>query len=72
MSYTIAVLEEIHTGFTVDFSKMGNKYLIYIKQDDATSHNTYDSIEDAALVFGKLSQAVITGCYSFEDRIAML
>lgn len=36
------------------------------------TYKKYGTQEEAYTVFEKLSKAIVTGCYSYEDRKAML
>ena len=70
MNYTIAVMEDIHNGQKLDFSKDGNQYVIglYSEETDTWVSKFYSSLEEAYEHFEKISKAIITGCYSFEQR----
>ena len=74
MSYTIASLEDIQAEVTYDFVTSGNKYIItiYNKLSKESQHKKYDTLDDAIKVFQKLTEVILTGCYSDEDRIKML
>lgn len=74
MNYTIASIEDVRGTITVEFEKSGNKYLVGIYETETKefTHKKYDEMETAYSVFEKLSKAIITGCYSYEDRKGML
>lgn len=74
MNYTIAVLEEVHTGFTMDYGKNGNRYYITIHDKESGIYRSREFVEfdDAIRVLGKLSEAVYGNLYSFDDRVKIL
>lgn len=74
MHYTIAVMEDVHFGQRVNFDSVGNKYLVGLYEEETKTyvHKTYDSQEEAYEHFEKISKAIITSCYSFEQRKGFL
>lgn len=74
MNYTIAVLEDVYNDMTIDFCKDGENYTICIHaKPESYSHTMiYPNKHDANIVFLRLTVAIIDGCYSLEERIAML
>lgn len=70
MHYTVAVIEDVQCGQRVNFDHVGNKYLVGLYEEETKTyvHKTYASMEEAYSVFEKLSKAIITSCYSFEQR----
>lgn len=74
MSYTIASMEDVHNDLVLDFGKNGNKYTvsIYNKQTKELTHKEYTQQEEAINIFDKVSRAILTGCYSEQDRRNMI
>lgn len=73
MYYTIASLSDVHNNQEFDFNKNGNRYTIGIRGEDGTyKTKTFDNMRIAHEVFQKLTYAVLTGCYSFEQRVQIL
>jgi hypothetical protein len=74
MHYTIAIIEDVQGEIKVNFDSKGNKYQvgIYNTETKEYTHNTFEKQEQAYAIFEKLSKAIVTGCYSYEDRKAML
>ena len=73
MIYTIATMSDTHGDMSIDFDKSGNMYLICLRNTE-TNELTYKEFADhadAVELFNKLSMAILTGCYSYEDRKAM-
>lgn len=73
MNYTIATLNEVHGDINVDFVKSGNMYLICLRNTEINelTYKKFANHADAVGLFNKLSMAILTGCYSYEDRKAM-
>ena len=70
MNYTIATLEDVQGIILVDFSRDGSNYVVTMLNTythECTSKR-FDNIDNAYSVFEKLSKAIITGCYSYEQR----
>lgn len=74
MNYTIASLEDIQLGQTIDFDKDGNCYIIIIRNNETKETRTkrFENIGIAYEVFQRLTMAVLNGCYSFEQRAQIL
>lgn len=74
MHYTIALLEDLAQETSFQFNAAGNKYLIYMikESENATISVKYDTHAEAFKVFMKLTEAVLTGCYSFDQRISIM
>lgn len=70
MYYTIAVLEDVHNGQKFEFNKNGNEYTISLYDEESGVYVTkdYKTNEGAIKVYQRLMEAVLTGCYSFEQR----
>lgn len=67
---TIAVLEDLAGGQTIEFCKVGNKYIIGItdRKEDKYVTRHYRTRKEAQFVFLNLSYVVLEGNYSFEQR----
>lgn len=74
MSYTIAVMEDVHGGQKLSFEKSGNEYVVHIYDEESDTYVSryYPTIDAAYIAFEKISKAIITGCYSFEQRKGFL
>lgn len=74
MNYTIAVMEDVHNGQKLFFDKSGNMYdvCLYSEEIDTYVSRQYSTMEEAYRSFEKISKAIITGCFSFEQRKAFL
>lgn len=74
MSYTIAVIEDVQGTIKVDFGKSSNQYIVSIWETELreSTCKCYKTQEEAYSIFEKLSKAIITGCFSYEQRKAML
>lgn len=74
MNYTIAIMEDVQGVIRINLDKPGNEYLVglYNKETKEYSHNTFSNINEANDIFQKLSSAIITGAYSYEQRKQML
>ena len=73
MYYTIAVLEDLAQETRILFNACGNKYQVQmILNEFHVETKTYDTHAEAVAVFMKLADAVVTGCYSHTQRVAML
>ena len=74
MHYTIASLRDMQLQMGIELSKSGNKYQVSIHDNESGSfvHKDYKNHTDACAVFENLTKAVITGCYSYEQRKAMM
>lgn len=70
MSYTIAILEDVHNDQVFEFNKDGNGYTISLHNEATREYcsKRYKTIEEAREVYMMLVNAVMTGCYSFEQR----
>lgn len=70
MYYTIAVLEDVHNGQKFEFNKNGNEYTISLYDEESGVYVTkdYKTNEGAIKAYQRLMEAVLTGCYSFEQR----
>ena len=71
MNYIIAVLDAVHKRERIYLEVSGNKYKILIL--DRYTHNeeyiTFDNIDTAISAFNQLSEWIIKGKYSTEDKI---
>lgn len=74
MYYTIASTEDLNNKVTVDFSQRGNKYSVelYNRETKDFTHKEFAKIEDALNLYQRLVEAIVTGCYSYEDRKSWL
>lgn len=74
MHYTIAMLEDVQGNVKVNFAATGNKYLVglYNTVTREYTHKVFAKHADACKVFQWFTEAIITGCYSYEDRKAQL
>lgn len=75
MYYTIATMEEIHSGFKVTYGHTGNCYhiTIYSPENDIFrsrewAHNDRDA---AQAMFLKIASWIMGGLYSDQDRVRM-
>ena len=73
MNYTIATMTDIHNDINIDFDKSGNMYMICLRNTESNelTYKKFANHADAVELFNKLSTAILTGCYSYEDRKAM-
>ena len=74
MNYTIGVMTDVMGDVMVSFEKSGNSYLVgffNIKTKEYTN-KTFNSLEEAQEVFNKFVNAILSGCYSYEQRKAFL
>ena len=71
MNYTIALLEEAHSGFTADYGVDGNKYYIAIHDKESGIYRSriFDTADEAVRMFTTLANIVCKSLYSFEDRL---
>ena len=71
MNYTIALLEEAHSGFTADYGVDGNKYYITIHDKESGIYRSriFDIADEAVRMFTTLANIVCKSLYSFEDRL---
>ena len=74
MSYTIASLTDIQGVLVVDFGKNGNmnEVSLYNIETKELSIKKFDKMEDAYIIFEKLSKAIIFGEYSEEVKRSWL
>lgn len=74
MNYTIAWLEEAHSGFNMDYGKNGNKYYISVHDKESGIYRSreFERQDEAVQIFVLLTAAVCRGEYSFEDRVKIL
>ena len=78
MIYTIAILEDLVEDIEIEFNKDGKGYtVIIIKKGDGIeirkSYRRYfDNLKEAKEVFNKISDAILEGMYSFENRLNIL
>ena len=74
MHYTIAFLEEAHSGFFVEYGIHGDKRYISIndKKTGTCWTQEFKDKDEAAKVFLALTNAVLCGMYNFEDRTKIL
>jgi len=74
MNYTIAIIEDVQGVIRVNLDKSGNKYLVGVYNTETKEylHNTFSNINEANDIFQKLSLAIITGAYSYEQRKQIL
>lgn len=74
MNYTIAWIEEPHSGFSVDYGKDGNRYYVSMhdKESDVYRSRKFDNRDEAVKTFLILTDAVCRGLYSFENRVAIM
>lgn len=74
MIYTIAIMQDIQNGQVVTLDKNGANFTVWLQNTDKKekTRKNFESIDDAYTVFEKLSHAIITGCYSYGQRKAML
>lgn len=74
MNYTIATLKDVQGDIKVNFVVNGNQYYIglYNEETDEYTTKTFDTIEEAQAVFNKFVSAILTGCYSYEQRKSWL
>ena len=74
MNYTIASMNDNNFNQSINLDKSGNKYLVGLYNADTKEycHREFDSINDAYIIFEKLSRCICFGNYSFSDRKAMM
>lgn len=78
MNYTIAGMTDIHSeiGLQIFYEKNGNKYNLVMAWNEnderQTKIVTVDTQEIAITRYLKLAKAILEGCYTFNDRIAIL
>lgn len=70
MMYSIAIIQDVHFKMFAELGKKGNKYTVSIGLENASDFKLkeFDDIESAYTVFEKISKAIVTGCYSYEQR----
>lgn len=73
MHYTIASISDMAGKCTIDLDKSGNQYNISIRTEYGASFKMkYDTRQQAHAVFMRLTEAIITGCYSYEQRCQIM
>lgn len=78
MNYTIAGMTDVHSeiGLQVFYEKSGNKYNLVMSWLEADERKTkfveVDTQEVAVVRYLKIAQAILTGAYTFNDRLAIL
>lgn len=74
MNYTIAWIEEAHSGFSLDYGMDGNKRYICLHDKESGIYRSrkFDNQDEAIRIFLVLTDAVCRGLYSFEDRVKLL
>ncbi len=74
MEITIASLEPMFGDILVTYNKVGNKYYtaIWHKVHKESTCQEPTTKEKAKRAFEKLTDAILDGNYSYEDRKAML
>lgn len=70
MSYTISIIEDLHNNIKVNFDIEGNRYLvgIYNTETKIYTHKDFDDIQEAYNIFETLSNYIIFGLCSEEQR----
>jgi hypothetical protein len=73
MNYTIASMSDTRGDMSIDFDRNGNMYMICLRNTETNelTYKEFTNHADAVELFSKLSMAILTGCYSYEDRKAM-
>ena len=73
MNYTIAELEECNMGYghlkhNIDVS--GDKYLVGLYNDETKqfTHRVFRTIDQAYTFFGKLSEWIVKGLYTEDEK----
>lgn len=78
MNYTIAGITDIHSeiGLQVFYEKNGHKYNLVMSWNGENERQVkvveVETQEIAVARYLKITQAILTGCYSFNDRLAIL
>lgn len=74
MHYTVATLEDVHSGQIISLDKCGNQYQVgaYHTETKDFAHKKFATLDEAKAVFLQLASAIVDGCYSYEQRKAML
>jgi hypothetical protein len=78
MNYTIAGITDIHSeiGLQVFYEKNGNKYDLVMSWNGENERQVkvveVETQEIAVARYLKITQAILTGCYSFNDRLEIL
>ena len=78
MIYTIAILEDLVENIEVEFKKDEKGYTVTIIKkgnyfEIRKSYRRYfDNLKEAKEVFKKLSDAILDGMYSFENKLNIL
>ena len=72
MHYSMAHLSDNQLGMDVLFSKVGKQFQISIFKGEEHISKKYDTLEEAYVIFEKLSSAIVRGQYSYEDRKGFL
>ena len=70
MNYTIAVLDNPFGNLKLDICVSGNKYTVGLwdKEKHESVTETFDSLQDAYEIFGKISSWIIFGLYKDEAK----
>ncbi|MGI6225696.1 MAG: hypothetical protein ACOYJ1_05500 [Peptococcales bacterium] len=74
MYYTVAHLDDVQGDISIHFDKVGNQFMVGIYNNDNKEHtcNKFSDMESALAVFQRLTEAIITGCHSYESRKSIL
>jgi hypothetical protein len=78
MNYTIAGTTDIHSeiGLQVFYEKNGNKYDLVMSWNGENERQVkvveVETQEIAVARYLKITQAILTGCYTFNDRLEIL
>lgn len=74
MNFTITTINDYAGNMEVSVEKSGNQYTVCLHHNEPHENTRayFSDIEDAYATFEKLARAIVTGCYSYEARKAMI
>lgn len=74
MHYTIAIMEDVQNDITINFDKVGDGYLVGLRNEDNSEYTKkiFKVFIEAKSKYFELVDAIIEGCYSYEQRKEML
>ena len=74
MNFTICTIKDYAGNMEVSVDKSGNQYTVCLHHNELHENTRayFSDIKDAYAVFEMLARAIVTGCYSYETRKAMI
>lgn len=74
MHYTIAMMKDVQIDMVISFDKVGNKYLVGLRNSENNEYTKklFDNFREAKETYMKLADAILEGCYSYNQRKSFL